>query len=306
MTHTLETPLRFGAFTLDMQRCTLWRGDQRLLLRPKSFDVLVYLARQAGRLVTKDELLQAVWPHTAVTDDALVQCIRDIRTALDDREHQIVRTLQRRGYLFEAPPAVPGKVEGGAGAASLPPQETMHFCRTPDGVRIAAASIGQGLPLVRTPTWFNHIQYDWNVQFRGAFYRFLAERVQLIRYDGRGSGMSDRYVSDFNLTGFEHDLRTVVDALKLPRYALLGISQGGAIAIAHALERPERVTRLVLIGAYALGRNRRGDSKDQETGQAQLTLMRHGWGDEHSAYLKTFSMLYFPSASAAELKALGK
>ncbi len=162
------------------------------------------------------------------------------------------------------------------------------------------------MPMVRTPTWFNHLEFDWRVQFRGALYRFLAERVRLIRYDGRGNGLSDRYVPDISFAGFERDLEAVVDALRLPRYALLGISQGASIAIAHAVRHPDRVSHLVLNGAYARGRNKRGSAKDHETGQAQLTLMRHGWGDEHSAYLKTFSTLYFPSASTEEIQALAQ
>ena len=89
----------------------------------------------------------------------------------------------------------------------------------------------------------------------------------------------------------------------LQRYALLGISQGAPIAIAHAVRYPERVSKLVLNGGFALGSNKRGSAKDHEMAQAHLTLMRHGWGDEHSAFLRTFSMLYFPSASAEELKA---
>jgi pimeloyl-ACP methyl ester carboxylesterase len=94
------------------------------------------------------------------------------------------------------------------------------------------------MPVIRTPTWFNHLEYDWSVQFRGAFYRFLAERVRLIRYDGRGSGLSDRYVPAFSFSAFEQDLDAVVDALALGRYGLLGISQGGAIAIAQAVRFP--------------------------------------------------------------------
>ena len=92
-----------------------------------------------------------------------------------------------------------------------------------------------------------------------------------------------------------------MDALRLQRYALLGISQGAPIAIAHAVHFPERVSKLVLNGSFALGSNKRGSTKDQETAQV-ITLMRHGWGDEHSAYLRTFR-LYFPSASAEDLKA---
>jgi pimeloyl-ACP methyl ester carboxylesterase len=160
------------------------------------------------------------------------------------------------------------------------------------------------LPVVRPPTWFNHLDLDWSVQFRAAFYRFLTERAQLIRYDGRGSGLSDRYVPRFNFAGMEQDLETVVDGLALPRYALLGISQGGPVAIAHAVRHPQRVSKLLLIGAFSRGRNRRASTRDEEIGNAQLTLMRHGWGDEHSAFLKTFCMYFFPSAPTDELRAM--
>jgi pimeloyl-ACP methyl ester carboxylesterase len=177
---------------------------------------------------------------------------------------------------------------------------------TKDGVKLAMAATGQGLPLVRLPTWFNHLEYDWYVQFRSALYRFLTDRCRLIRYDGRGNGLSDRHVPEISFATFEHDLEAVVDALRLQRYALLGISQGAPIAIAHAVRHPERVSKLVLNGGFALGSNKRSSTRDQETAQAQLTLMRHGWGDEHSAYLRTFSMLYFPSASAEELKAVAE
>jgi pimeloyl-ACP methyl ester carboxylesterase len=182
----------------------------------------------------------------------------------------------------------------------------VRFCRTADGVRLALAVTGHGLPLVRPPTWFNHLEYDWHVRFRSALYQFLAERCQLVRYDGRGNGLSDRYVPEISFSTFGLDLRAVVDALGLQRYALLGISQGAPIAIAHAVLHPERVHKLVLNGGMALGSNRRGSTRDRETAHAYLTLMRHGWGDEHSAFLRTFGMLYFPSASADELKALAQ
>jgi len=168
------------------------------------------------------------------------------------------------------------------------------------------ASVGQGLPLIRPPTRFNHLEYDWHVQFRGALYRFLADQVQLIRYDGRSNGLSDRYVPDVSLEGLECDLEAVVDAMQLRRYALLGISQGAAVAIAHAVRYPERVSKLVLNGGYAVGANKRGSLRDREISQAYLTLMRHGWGDEHSSFLRSFGTLYFPGASGEEIKALAQ
>ena len=292
--------MRFDVYTLDRGRCSLLRGAEQIELRPKAFDVLRYLAENSGRVISKDELIKAVWPGVFVTDGALVQCVKDIRHALGDEGHQIIKTVPRRGYLFSLEPSDSGPIDH---RAPTRPEQSIQFCRTKDGVKLAMASTGRGLPLVRPPTWFNHLEYDWHVRFRSALYRFLADRYQLIRYDGRGNGLSDRYVPEISPATFEHDLEAVVDALRLQRYALLGISQGAPIAIAHAVRHPERVSKLVLNGGFALGSNKRSSAKDQETAQAHLTLMRHGWGDEHSAYLRTFSMLYFPSASAEELKA---
>ena len=291
--------VRFDAYTLDLQRCSLRRGKEQIELRPKAFDVLRYFVENWGRVIGKEELLRAVWPGLFVTDDALVQCVRDLRQALSDEAHRIIKTVPRRGYLFTAEPV------GGSSTSRVPTRsaQDIEFCRAKDGVKLAMASTGQGFPLVRLPTWFNHLEYDWHVQFRSALYRFLSDRCRLIRYDGRGNGLSDRYVPEISFATFEHDLEAVVDALRLQRYALLGISQGAPIAIAHAVRYPERVSKLVLNGGFALGSNKRSSTKDHETVQAHLTLMRHGWGDEHSAYLRTFSMLYFPSASAEELKA---
>lgn len=95
--------LQFAGFTLDPNSASLWGGAGPLPLRPKAFDVLSYLVRHPGRIVTKDELLASVWPNIFVTDNSLVQCISDIRAALDDEAQEILKTVARRGYLFAAP-----------------------------------------------------------------------------------------------------------------------------------------------------------------------------------------------------------
>ena len=268
-------------------------------LRPKSFDVLRLLVENAGRVVSKDEMMRSIWPNVQVTDDALVQCVRDARQALADNERLIIKTVPRRGYLFSLEPFnVRDDTKGLSG-----PNETVEYCETSDGVKIAWAESGDGLPIIRPPTWFNHIAYDWHVEFRGALYQAVSDHSQLVRYDGRGSGLSDRHVNDISFEAFERDLDAVVSTRKSERYGLFGISQGGAIAISHAARYPERISKLILNGCYALGRNKRGSVKDIETGDAYLTLMRHGWGDEHSAFLRSYGMLYFPSASPEELRA---
>jgi len=91
----------FGEFTLDLTRGCLLRGHDEIKLRPKSFETLKYLVENSGRLITKDELIHAVWVDTAVTDDSLVKCLKDIRHALSDEAQQIIKTVPRRGYIFD-------------------------------------------------------------------------------------------------------------------------------------------------------------------------------------------------------------
>jgi DNA-binding winged helix-turn-helix (wHTH) protein len=94
--------LRFDRFTLDLTRGFLREGGQDIDLRPKAFQVLCHLASNAGRLVSKRELFEAVWPAVTVSDDSLVQCIRELRDKMGDHHHRLIRTLHRRGYLLDA------------------------------------------------------------------------------------------------------------------------------------------------------------------------------------------------------------
>ncbi len=92
----------FDDFTLDLDRGCLWRAGEEIKLRHKSFEALRYLVEHNGRLVSKAEMIQALWPDAFVTDDSLVQCLIEVRRALGDDEHQYVRTILRRGYIFDA------------------------------------------------------------------------------------------------------------------------------------------------------------------------------------------------------------
>ena len=94
--------LRFGAFVLDLDRASLWKGAEELKLRPKSFDVLRFLAEHPQRIVTKAELMSAVWADAFVTDNVLLQSLFEIRRALDDESQDLVKTVARRGYIFDA------------------------------------------------------------------------------------------------------------------------------------------------------------------------------------------------------------
>ncbi len=189
-----------------------------------------------------------------------------------------------------------------ARAGAIPRQE-ITFQRTADGVCLAVASAGAGPAVVKTANWLNHLEHDWRGPVWGPLLRHLASGMRVVRYDGRGNGLSDREVADISFGAFVRDLEAVVDGLGLGRFALLGVSQGAAVAIAYAAAHPERVSRIVLHGAYVRGRNRRGSEAERELARAFVSLMRHGWGDEHSAFVRAFASVFFPAATPEQMRA---
>src|SRR5262249_47991729 len=102
MNQVVHRVLRFERFALDLTRGRLRAGDDDIQLRPKAFEVLCYLAANAGRLVLKQELYEAVWPDVTVSDDSIVQCIGELRHKLGDDDRRLIKTVARRGYLFDA------------------------------------------------------------------------------------------------------------------------------------------------------------------------------------------------------------
>ena len=224
--------------------------------------------------------------------------INAARRALGDtgQAQRLVRTLRGKGFRF-----VSDVEQETLQASTVDRRQDFMFCRTTDGVNIAASITGDGEVLVRAATWLNHIDYEWRSPVRLPLLSFLADRFRLVRYDGRGNGLSDWEVEDISFEGFLKDLDAVVAALGLSRYALMGVSQGAAIAIAHAARHPERVTKLVLHGAYAQGRNRRAGPGELETAQALLSIMRQGWGNERSAFMRAFSSLYLPNGTREQI-----
>jgi class 3 adenylate cyclase/pimeloyl-ACP methyl ester carboxylesterase len=177
-------------------------------------------------------------------------------------------------------------------------QQQIQFCTAPDGVRLAYSCIGRGPPLVKTGNWMTHLEFDLESPIWRHLYRELSRNHTLIRYDARGNGLSDREVEEVTFEASVCDLETVVDAARLDRFALLGISQGCAVSVAYAVRHPERVIRLILYGGYALGWNRRPQSEaEQEQAAAMLTLMRLGWGQENSAFRQLFTSQFVPGGT---------
>lgn len=126
----------------------------------------------------------------------------------------------------------------------------------------------------------------------------LSNRFRLVRYDERGCGLSDWDIGRFSFDDWVDDLEAVVDAAGLERFSLLGISQGGPVAIAYAVRHPERVSRLVLLGAYAQGRRKRARTSDElELAEARIDMVRLGWGRPDPTYRQIFVARFLPDAT---------
>ena len=181
-------------------------------------------------------------------------------------------------------------------------EQQLGFTTAPDGVSICYATVGEGPPLVKAPNWLSHLEYDWRSPVWRHWWEELAQNHRLIRFDQRGIGLSDWNVEDMSFDARVSDLETVVDALGLERFALLGISQGGAAAAEYLVRHPERVNKLIIYGSFAVGSSRRNETPEQaEEREALVTLMRVGWGRETPAYWQVFATNFMPYATAEDM-----
>ena len=304
----------FDDYSLDADRRELRRGIDLVALEPQVFDLLQHLVVNRDHVVSGADLAATVWHGRTVSASTVGSRIAAVRRAVGDSgdKQRLIVTLARKGHRFVGDV----REQGDRGAANLrlpsgidrpaadpPPAQAVTFCRSRDGINLAIATAGAGPVLVRTTHWLSHIEYDWESPITAPFLHALAARSRLVRYDGRGVGLSDRDVPEISLVTFQNDLEAVVDALQLDRFALLGTSQGAAIAIAYAARHPQRVSKLVLHGSYALGRNRRGAAADAEEARMMIAMMRRGWGDEHSAFMRAFGTLFLPNGTPEQIRA---
>jgi len=157
-------------------------------------------------------------------------------------------------------------------------------------------------PLVKAANWLSHLKYDLESPVWRHWIEFLTERFQLIRYDERGSGMSDWEVADVSPARWGEDLEAVIEASDPgEQFVLLGISQGAATAVTYAVRHPERVSRLILYGGYARGWAHRPESDGYRRWNATLELARLGWGNDNPVFRQLFTAQFVPGASAEQI-----
>ncbi|MFM9596601.1 alpha/beta fold hydrolase [Streptomyces scabiei] len=306
---------RFGQYALDAGRRRLSHDGRRVDVEPQVLDLLCYLVEHRGRVVPEEELRDRMGrgrkagESIEVSGAALVASLRSARLAIGDSDtrQQLIRAVRPHGYRFVARTTVASAAPAATSSAPGVPavveadHEVIRFCRSADGTRIAYALTGEGPPLVKTANWLTHLDLDrtnpmWTHWFDG-----LTRGRQLIRYDERGCGLSSWDMGSFTLDDLVDDLDAVADAAGLDRFPLLGVSQGGAVAVAYAALRPERVSHLILTSAYARGQQiRAGNAAERDAAEVDLNIARAGWRSQDSSFLRYFASQFLADATPAE------
>lgn len=197
---------RFGDVELDTEMFELRVGGERVPVEPQVFEVLTFLIEQRGRLVARTEILDTIWGDRFVSDAALASRIAAARAAIGDdgKTQRYIRTVHGRGLQFIEPVEVVG------GDAARPrretpeaeSQQTIRFVAAPDGHRLAVASIGDGRTLIKAANWLTHVEHDWRSPVWHHWMSELGRRFHFVRYDARGSGLSDRDLSSSGWVDF--------------------------------------------------------------------------------------------------------
>ncbi|MEM9743885.1 MAG: alpha/beta fold hydrolase [Pseudomonadota bacterium] len=294
---------RIGRFELDIARIELRDGYDVLPIQPLVFKVLQYLVERRGRVVSKEELFNDIWPQRIVTESTLTTRIKAARKLLGDdgQTQRMIRTVHGRGYQFVGP------VEIDRHSVVPKPEErvSVRFITVRGGVKLAATESGSGPPLVKVANWLTHVEKDVDSPIWGHWVRDLSRRHRYIRYDSRGCGLSDRGLSGMLVNDIDlwvDDLKRVVDALGHERFSLLGLSQGGPVAVAFAARYPQRVDHLILHGCYARGMNRRGDAVQMSQAGLQVELAKVGWALPDNRFVELFTKQMAPDAGPQEVR----
>jgi len=293
----------FGDCELCTESFTLTVAGRPRPVEPQVFDLLHLLVARAHMLVSHDDLIAEVWNGRIVSDAAISSRISAARAAIgDDGTRQAwIRTISRRGFSFV------GKVHT-EDEAPAPPKSSEHqtigFCRSADGTRIAWARSGSGPPLVRAGHWLTHLEHDWQSPVWRPVVDEFSSHFTLWRYDQRGNGLSDHAATDLSLEASVSDLISVIDSAGLDQFTLYGSSQGAPVAVEYALRHPGRVTRLILHGGFERGRRLRDNDGGAAMSQAMVTLIREGWGKPGSAFIRAFASIFMPDGSKEQLDSL--
>lgn len=328
---------RFTNCLLDLPGHRLLRDGVETHVEPQVFALLALLCARNGAVVSRDEIIAEIWQGRFVSESAISARVSAARAAVGDdgRAQAVIRTVPRVGVQMVVPVAAlddhsPGtnQIPSGDGAAAAPRDMAGHMQRdmlgdppktAPDaakdihpgpvrlttgaeGAGIAWREMGQGAPLLRAGHWMTHLELDHDNPIWAAWLAGLARGRRLVRYDPRGTGLSQRDCGPVTLDLLVEDLRAVADAAGLSRFPIFGSSQSVAVACLFAARHPERVSKLVLYGGFPQGPNVRDPGSGAAMTQAMAQLIMAGWGKPATGAMRSFSSLFVPEATPEQVQ----
>jgi len=292
----------FGDCVLDAGRRVLLRGGAAVPVEPKVFDLLLLLIERSGSVVSKDALVEAIWDGRAVSDSAITARVAAARRAVGDdgKAQRVIRTVARRGLEFVAPVEVGGE-EAGPPPPPPPADRALKIryarSRTGKSLAYAVTGHGDGLPLVYVgPAMMTDLELIWRDRANQELFRPVGMARPLLLYDPVGCGQSDRRVDSLDFGDLAEDLRLVLDAAGIGRAALMSVSGGAHTVLRLAARHPGRVDRMIVVGGYVEGRDRRSTGPDPIRGLLDAAGRSPG-----ASFGAAFLMAYFPEGPMERL-----
>ncbi len=293
----------FADCILDTDRHRFARGGEEVALEPQVFDLLQLLAENAGLLVTKDQLVDKVWTGRIVSDATISARINAARNAVGDngKDQAIIRTHSRRGFELVAPLETESPENQLDQPATEPTRQVIRYALSADGTGVAYSISGSGPPLLRAQHQVSHLELDWNSPFFRPTFDLLGESHTLVRYDIRGTGLSDADLEGVTIEHHVEDMKAVADAAGLERFPIHANLQSVAVAVRFAATYPHRISKLVLQDGYCRGRAIREDAPKDYEADPMISLLRGGdWGDPTNGFMRGWATFLFPDLSYDE------
>lgn len=307
----------FADCALDSDRHELTRAGDPVHVEPQVFTLLVLLVESGGAVVSRDDMIEAVWDGRIVSEATISARIRAARVAVGDGggDQKIIRTVPKVGLQMVVPVTAVAAVEAGAAetvpvsvAADSPapvrPRVRVRMTTSADGSGIAWTEEGEGPALLRAGHWLTHLEKDRVSPIWGAYLDRMGRGRRLIRYDLRGTGMSEQDCGPITLDAFVEDMATVVEAAGLDRFDVFAASQSLSHTIMYNAIHPGRIRRIFSMGGFAEGMRVRGGAAGQTMADAHATLLKHGWGQPEGGLMRSFTTTYAPAASHDQLSAI--
>ena len=283
----------FSDCVLDDARRSLTRADTPVAVEPQVFDLLLLLARNADRVVTRDEMVDVVWAGRIVSESAISARIAAARKAVGDsgKRQAVIRTVARRGLQMSAEVSRNDATLSENSPVANASTQRIRYTQNASGHSIAYAVSGSGPPVVRVGHNLTHLEEEWQLKAEKPFFNSIGAQHTLIRFDPAGVGLSEPAPVDVDFDAMADDILTVATAAGFDQFAILTGSGGVLAGVRAAVLAPERVTQLAIIGGYVDGRMRRHAEPEPDAIRAMLA---EGWNSKESAFTTAYMMSYFP------------